>query len=62
MKFGYSLCFRPFGEHQKAWFYKHYVFNSNEERMNFVCAIPKWKRRWPFECGFYVIPEEKEGE
>ena len=58
MKFGYSLCFRPFGWYQKAWFIKRYIFNSDKERIDFVCSIPKWKTRWPFDYGFYVIPEK----
>lgn len=56
MKFGYSLSFRPFGDFQKAWFIKRYTFNTYEERMNFVTKIPRWRKRWPFSYGFYVIP------
>ena len=59
MKYGYSVCFRPFGGLQKAWFKKRYSFNTNEERLNFVCNLPHWKKRYPFDCGFYVILEKE---
>lgn len=58
MKFGYCISFRPFDWYQKAWFVKRYTFNTNEERMKFVCSVPKWKKRWPFDYGFYVIPDD----
>jgi len=58
MKYGYMTCFRPFGYYQRAWFVKEHVFNTHEERMNFVCKFPKYKKRWPFGYGFYVIPEK----
>lgn len=58
MRFGYSTSFRPFGGLQNAWFVKRYTFDTNKERMSFACSIPRWKKKWPFDCGFYVIPDD----
>lgn len=58
MKYGYTLCFRPFGYCTRAFFVKTFVFNTNKERMDFVYKVPRYKKRYPFSYGFYVIPEE----
>ena len=61
MKYGYSHTLRPFGYLQKrAWFYKEYIFNTEEEGWDFILKFPRWKKHWPFDCRFFIIPEEEE--
>ena len=55
---GCSMSFRPFGGFTRAFFVKHYVFEDKQKMLDFVKKIPKYKRRYPFEVTFYVIPEE----
>ena len=46
MRYGFTVSFRPFMENQKALFTKKFVFNTKEERDNFVLHdIP---RRWMY--------------
>ncbi len=57
MIYGLRISFRPFGGHQKAWFVKHYHFLTRTARDNFVKSLPSYKRKYPFEIGFYVEEE-----